>query len=60
MKIGKLGEFGWIARVEQAVRHGEGVTTGIGDDAAVLDAGADLELVATCDCQVEGVHFEPG
>lgn len=60
MKIGDLGEFGWIGRIEQALREkGDGVELGIGDDAAVLDTGGAMWLVATCDCQVEGVHFRP-
>jgi thiamine-monophosphate kinase len=60
LKIGDLGEFGWIAKIAGAFgRSGDGVELGIGDDAALLDAGGDLSLVATCDCQVEGVHFRP-
>ena len=34
-----------------------GVTTGIGDDAAVLASGDPRALVWTIDAQVEGVHF---
>jgi len=60
VKIGDLGEFGWIRRIERAIgRTGEGVLCGIGDDAALLDVGGDTALVATCDCQIEGVHFRP-
>ena len=34
-----------------------GVVKGIGDDVAVLDASGPEYLLATCDIQVEGVHF---
>jgi thiamine-monophosphate kinase len=35
----------------------EGVTVGIGDDAAVLDASG--PVAAACDILVEGVHYDP-
>ena len=35
-----------------------GVLTGIGDDAAVLEVAADKLLLATCDIQIDGVHFQ--
>jgi thiamine-monophosphate kinase len=41
-----------------ATRRGEGVLVGRGDDAAVLRAPRGLELVATVDAVVEGVHFD--
>jgi len=34
-----------------------GVVRGIGDDVAVLDTSGPQYLLATCDIQVEGVHF---
>jgi thiamine-monophosphate kinase len=34
------------------------VTLGIGDDAAVLEPKPGKRLLATCDAQIEGVHFE--
>ena len=37
-----------------------GVVLGIGDDAAVLDAPRDEQLVVTTDTQVESVHFPSG
>ena len=51
-----LGEFALIERLRRLVpTTGEGVVLGIGDDAAVLRFGG--EALATCDIQVEGVHF---
>jgi len=38
---------------------GDGVTLGIGDDAAVLALPGDQELLATVDTLVSGVHFSP-
>ena len=40
------------------VAPGEGIDLGIGDDAAVLRAPTDKELVWTVDAHVEKVHFE--
>ena len=51
-----LGEFALIERLRSIVPGaGAGVIVGIGDDTAVLTAGA--PVLATCDVQVEGVHF---
>ena len=51
-----LGEFELIERLRTIVPgRGEGVVTGIGDDTAVLRPGR--TVLATCDVQVEGVHF---
>ena len=55
--IAELGEFGLIARLTADLPQLAGVTTGVGDDAAVLDIGGDSVLVATCDAQVEDTHF---
>jgi thiamine-monophosphate kinase len=51
-----VGEFALIDRLRRLVpTSGPGVMVGLGDDAAVLTfAGS---VVATCDIQVEGVHF---
>jgi len=50
-------EFARIAKLAQALgAAGEGIVRGIGDDAAVLEAGGG-QLVWTVDAQVEGVHF---
>ena len=51
-----LGEFGLIERLRRLVPgEGPGVVLGIGDDAALLRFSG--PAVATCDIQVEGVHF---
>lgn len=57
MKISELGEFGLIARLARALPSPTSdVVVGIGDDVAVLGADGRY-LLATCDIQVEGVHF---
>lgn len=51
-------EFGLIERFfKGTATPGIGVRLGIGDDAAVLDPGPGVELVATVDTLVAGVHF---
>lgn len=40
--------------------HCDDVVLGVGDDAAVLQVPDGMELVATVDTQVEGVHFPTG
>ncbi len=58
MRITEIGEFGLIDRVKEAIGPpGAGVVVGIGDDVAVLRAREDRYLLATCDIQVEGIHF---
>ncbi len=54
--VAELGEFGLIARLTAALSPSADVVTGVGDDAAILKAGAGW-WVATCDAQVEDVHF---
>jgi thiamine-monophosphate kinase len=57
-RIRELGEFGLIERIAQALPPpGEGVVVGVGDDVAVLRTDGENYLLATCDIQVEGVHF---
>lgn len=56
-EISGLGEFGLIDRIAKRFENKVASTiTGIGDDAAVIDAGNDLILVST-DMLLEGPHF---
>lgn len=57
MRVADLGEFDLIDRLTASLPQQDGVILGIGDDAAVLDAGGDW-IVATCDAQVQGIHFQ--
>jgi len=51
-------EFGLIERFfKGTATPGIGVRLGIGDDGALLDPGPGVELVATVDTLVAGVHF---
>lgn len=56
-EIGAIGEFELIARLTADLPADPSVVIGVGDDAAVLACPPDMELVATCDAQVEGRHF---
>jgi thiamine-monophosphate kinase len=51
------GEFELIARLTSGLASREDVRLGVGDDCAIIDVGGDQLLLATCDSQVEGVHF---
>ncbi|MBS1951824.1 MAG: Thiamine-monophosphate kinase [Cytophagales bacterium] len=57
-EIADLGEFGLIDRINQHISL-QNLTSlkGIGDDAAVIDIGAENLLVST-DMLVEGTHFD--
>ncbi len=56
--LAELGEFGLIDRLTRDVRHYHPDTLkGIGDDAAVIDAGDKVILLST-DLLVEGIHFD--
>ena len=68
MKVGELGEFGLIARIEAAIVRAGGagrgrgagpfsLIVGPGDDAAVLRPRPGHDLVVSTDAFVEGVHF---
>lgn len=53
-----MGEFDLIRRIREAAPAAcEGVSLGIGDDAAILQLPVGHELVTSCDTLVEGVHF---
>lgn len=57
-EIGNLGEFGLIDRIREKVNlQNKTSVAGIGDDAAVIDAGDDYLLVST-DMLAEGIHFD--
>ena len=55
IKIKDIGEFGLIDRVTKKHRD-KNVLVGIGDDAAVIKTGKELQVLTT-DCLVEGDHF---
>ena len=56
--LGKLGEFGLIERVTGSLNiKNASSLMGVGDDAAVIDAGDDVILVST-DMLIEGIHFD--
>jgi thiamine-monophosphate kinase len=52
-----LNEFELIARLTAGLPSRTDVVVGVGDDCAILDIQGNLLLLATCDSQVEGVHF---
>lgn len=56
-RLAQLGEFGLIDLLSRGAPAGEGVVTGIGDDAAVVRASPGVEWLLTCDLLHEGVHF---
>lgn len=57
-EIAELGEFGLIERIKNnlTLRQTNSLK-GIGDDAAVIDAGDDVILLST-DMLLEGIHFD--
>lgn len=57
-EINQLGEFGLIDRISANFSLTNSTSIkGIGDDAAVIDAGEDFVLIST-DMLVEGIHFD--
>jgi thiamine-monophosphate kinase len=57
-EIQELGEFGLIDRVSRQFPLANSTSLkGIGDDAAVLDAG-DQKILISTDMLVEGIHFD--
>ncbi|MCE5333607.1 MAG: thiamine-phosphate kinase [Desulfobacteraceae bacterium] len=58
MLVKEIGEFGLIDRIARLLPSlAPDVVTGIGDDVAVLRTSGPAYLLATCDIQVEGIHF---
>jgi thiamine-monophosphate kinase len=58
LEISQLGEFGLIDRISKNFTlQNRSSVKGIGDDAAVIDAGDDYLLIST-DMLVEGIHFD--
>jgi thiamine-monophosphate kinase len=56
--LSALGEFGLIDRLTGNIRiHHSETLKGVGDDAAVIDAGGKVILLST-DLLVEGIHFD--
>lgn len=59
MRIKDIGEFGLIERISSLLPpYKKDVAMGVGDDAAVLELNNESYLLATCDIQVEGIHFQ--
>src|SRR5712691_10158254 len=57
MDLSSLDEFALIARLTRGLQAAPDVAVGVGDDCAILDLHTETLLLATCDSQVEGVHF---
>ncbi|MBP9924802.1 MAG: thiamine-phosphate kinase [Cyclobacteriaceae bacterium] len=56
-ELSQLGEFGLIDRINSKFSISQPTTLkGIGDDAAIIDAGSD-SLLISADMLMEGVHF---
>jgi thiamine-monophosphate kinase len=56
--LGTLGEFGLIDRITSGLTLKQATSlVGVGDDAAVIDAG-DEGIVVSTDMLVEGIHFD--
>ena len=57
-EIAEVGHFGLIDRLTQGVQSvNDSTVVGVGDDAAVIDAGDRYMLVST-ELLLEGVHFD--
>lgn len=58
MRLSGIGELGLLAEIRRDFQaRSRGVVTGIGDDAAVIEAGRG-KLLLTTDLMAEGVHFD--
>ncbi len=58
MRLGELGEFGLIDRIAGQVARKDGVTIGIGDDAAAVHPTPGCLTLVTSDMLIEGIHFD--
>jgi len=57
-ELSSLGEFGLIDHIQQQfTTHNTTTLKGIGDDAAIIDAGEEVIVMST-DMLLEGVHFD--
>jgi thiamine-monophosphate kinase len=57
-ELDQLGEFGLIDKItEKTEKYQDTTVVGVGDDAAVIDAGDKYHLVTT-DMLIEGIHFD--
>lgn len=57
-EISELGEFGLIDHLnEKVIIRNSSTIKGIGDDAAIIDAGDHVKVIST-DLLMEGVHFD--
>src|SRR5688500_1184009 len=58
-ELKELGEFGLIRKISTGIElQNKESVTGIGDDAAVLDTGADQYTLISTDMLLEGIHFD--
>ncbi len=58
LTVDQVGEFGLIARLTNGLSAAsEQIIRGVGDDTAVLKVDSERLLLATCDIQIEGIHF---
>lgn len=58
-ELKEFGEFGLIHHLTQSIEiKNDSSVLGIGDDAAIIEYGKDLQTVVSTDMLVEGVHFD--
>lgn len=58
-EISELGEFGLIDRLTANIKHvNKSTLKGVGDDAAILHYGDDVDELVTTDLLLENVHFD--
>jgi len=57
--VDQIGEFDLIDRIRQILPQtaSQDLIVGIGDDTAVIKIDNSRSLLATCDIQIEGIHF---